>query len=826
MSNHTDNVREGAVRKYREIAAIALLGLAGCGGGGGGGGGGGQSPPPAATPINLTFTASSSAVTKGQTVSVSWISSATDCTASGDWSGDKGAGGTAQITINQNSVLTLDCVNGGSNVSSSLRIEAIGSANQTTSTLAYSSIGGSTLSYVILPIDGVDQIYDPVNALIHVFTSANSVSYPQSLLSIDPVTAKVVASTPLTAAPWTMAVSADGQFLYLISTVSGAPIQRFKIPGLVADISIPVDSTANLEGIAVSPLSATTIAITAQVTVGAVAPSPQSLLEIIDGTTARPNSYLAPQQVTLLAPVWSADGSEIVVPGVGINVFSVTSQGVTLSSVTPSGGALNGRLYGDLFYDDGGTITSLHGPVALVGEMADYLESNARRAENIAINKSFTLDFDGFANSYLTAYSATQFYAIDSIQVPLSNGLSGPFGNNVLLWGTDGIAWDQGGSMVIAHGSFVQSGGSNAPPQALPTIGSGNLISLNSSSVSYAVYDARAYDLAVDGCGNFYASISGSAIFFGNTVVNFDPKTGAIKGFGYAASEPSVLAVAPDCSAIYAGSQDTNSIVRLSLPDLTPAPLIPLVQSPPPTGLSEGLPFAQSIAVSPSSASTIAVTMNFHGALCNSSDYGMAVFDGATRRPNVFSNPAFGPLTAVWSKDNSMLYEEDFDSGGGVKAFEVDASGPLQPTLLIPYASLEGDTDIYDLHTNVYFDPAKSRVLTNDGGVYDIASKAFSKLKVTPVINVNGCGLWGAITTAPSTGKIFYAEYDTSSAGIIVMSFDSGTLQKIDQVVVPVPVGLSLEGPFRLLRAPNSSTVAFVTTAGYVVSLDGNMFAP
>ena len=144
MSNHTDNVREGAVRKYREIAAIALLGLAGCGGGGGGGGGGGQSPPPAATPINLTFTASSSAVTKGQTVSVSWISSATDCTASGHWSGDKGAGGTAQITINQNSVLTLDCVNGGSNVSSSLRIEAIGSANQTTSTLAYSSIGGST----------------------------------------------------------------------------------------------------------------------------------------------------------------------------------------------------------------------------------------------------------------------------------------------------------------------------------------------------------------------------------------------------------------------------------------------------------------------------------------------------------------------------------------------------------------------------------------------------------------------------------------------------------------------------------------------------------
>ena len=815
---HTDSIGKGPWNLARGVVAIVfIVSIAGCGGGGGSGGG-----TPSLPPISLQFSADSSIVTPGQAVKLTWISTATTCNAAGDWSGDQGVGGTTSFTVNQNVVLTLNCSSGNSTVSGSLRIEAVGTTNKATSTLAYSANGSSTLSYVILPIDSAGQVYDAESGLIHAFTSATSASYPQSLISIDPASAEVVASTPLSAVPWTMAASADGQYLYVMYGTQGTPIQRWEVTGLVADLSIPLDGTEIGQGIAVSPLSSTTVAVTAKVATD----FPQSELKIIDGTTTRLNTYLTPSQVTLLGPVWTADGSAIVVPGDGINEFSVDAQGVTPTGVAPSGGAYDGRLHGSLFYDDDGSVIDLHGPVTLQGRMADGGRGYAARVENTAINKSFALDEDEFENQYLTAYSTTQYNAIDSIQIPLANGLSGPGGGNVLLWGSNGVAWSEGGSLIIAQGSFMQSGGAVAPISSLPTIAAGNLLSQQSSSMSYSIFDVHANDIAADGCGHLYIAISGSASFFANSVVTFDPLSGAVSASNFAASEPSVLAAAADCTAIYAGSQDTNSIAPLSLPSLTPAAVIPLVQSPPPTGISHGLPFAQSIAVAPSNAGTIAVTLNFQGALCNSAEYGLALFDGVTRRPSVFVGTSVGgPRTAVWGADNSTVYEEDWD---GVNSLAVSASGASQPALLIPYASLEGDTDIYGLYANVTFDPGKSRVLTGEGRVYDLAAKTLTTLPVQPVINENGCGLWGAIASAPSSGKVFYAEYEITQNGnsLVVLSFDSETLQKIDQVTVPGPAAGELNGPIRLVRAANSNTVALVTSGGYVVSLSGPMFAP
>jgi hypothetical protein len=87
--------------------------------------------------------------------------------------------------------------------------------------------------------------------------------------------------------------------------------------------------------------------------------------------------------------------------------------------------------------------------------------------------------------------------------------------------------------------------------------------------------------------------------------------------------------------------------------------------------------------------------------------------------------------------------------------------GPEQATLLVPYASLEGDTDIYDLHRNLHFDPVKSRITTGEGGIYDlVASKSLPKLPVSAVINGNGCDLWGAVTSDQKTGKVFFAEFN------------------------------------------------------------------
>jgi len=806
---------------HRFGAILAFASLCSCGGGGGGGVG--NSVPPPAPAVTLSLSTTNGVVSVGQSVPVNWTSTGSTCTAQGDWSGTQSANGSAQLIVNHSSVFTLECANGANSASASLRIEAIGTNSKTTSTVAYSSTGLSTLNYVILPIDGLAQVYDPANGLIHAITSATSSSYPQSLISIDPATAQVVASTPLSSVPWTLAVSADGQYLYVMATAMGSPVQRYTVSGLVPDLSIPLSSSGYAQGLSVSSASPTTIAVTSMVTVGNN-PS-QSQLQIFDGATPRANSFLAPfvpVAVTLLSPVWTADNTGILVPGSGINVFAVDARGVSLTKVVPVGGPFDGSLHGNVFYDNDGNVIDTAGPVALLGQIADHGKPiPSQYVENLAIGKSFTLDSDEFQNRYLTSYSATQFYAIDSVQIPLANGLSGPSGGNVILWGTDGVAWNEGGSLVVAHGSFAQAGGLLAPIQSLPVIAGGSLVSGKSAGATYTMYDIAANDIAADTCGNLHAAIADNATYFPNSVLTFDATSGAVAASNYAASQPTFLAVADDCTAIYAGVLNSNSLVRLGLPALTSTAVIPLTQSPPAGAITMPLPFAQSISVAPGNADTIAVTLNFHGSLCNGSDYGLAIFDGNTRRPNVFTTQS-GPKAVAWGKDTSTLYEEDWD---GIKSLTVDATGAGQPTLLVPYATLEGDTDIYDLSTNLYFDPAKTRVLSGDGAAYDTALATSAKLPVKPVINGNGCNLFGAVTTDRHTGKVFYAQFNTDDDSISVISFDSQSLSQSDQMKIPKPSGMvTMGGPIRLVRL-NATGVALMTNLGYVIALNGEMFA-
>jgi len=244
----------------------------------------------------------------------------------------------------------------------------------------------------------------------------------------------------------------------------------------------------------------------------------------------------------------------------------------------------------------------------------------------------------------------------------------------------------------------------------------------------------------------------------------------------------------------------------------------------PPDVSTAPIAFASSLSVAPDDANTIAVAMNFGSGLCNSSDYGLAVYDGSTRRPNVMMRGTVSaPKGVAWGKDSSTLYEEDWD---GIKAVSVDSSGPGQATLLVPYSSLEGDTYIYDLHNNVQFDASKSRILTGDGWIHDLAS-ATTQPRLQVSTSSGDCGLWGASTSDQQTGKLFYAEFEYTTNAIELRSFDSQTLKQIDKVTVPVPSGLSsMGGPRRLVRLANTNSVALVTSGGYIVALQGPMFAP
>ena len=99
--------------------------LASCGGGGGGGGGGSTPMPPSNPAPVVNFSASSSSVATGATVTLTWSSSnATSCSANGSWSGSKETSGNETVILKNSGTITfgLTCSSASSNTSKTLTI--------------------------------------------------------------------------------------------------------------------------------------------------------------------------------------------------------------------------------------------------------------------------------------------------------------------------------------------------------------------------------------------------------------------------------------------------------------------------------------------------------------------------------------------------------------------------------------------------------------------------------------------------------------------------------------------------------------------------------
>lgn len=97
------------VAKVRISGTFLACLLAGCGGSGYGGGGG-MNPP-----ASLNIAVAPTAITLGQSATITWSSNARNCTASGDWSGNKTSDGSEQVTPGAAGTFTysMRCSGGG-----------------------------------------------------------------------------------------------------------------------------------------------------------------------------------------------------------------------------------------------------------------------------------------------------------------------------------------------------------------------------------------------------------------------------------------------------------------------------------------------------------------------------------------------------------------------------------------------------------------------------------------------------------------------------------------------------------------------------------------
>jgi DNA-binding beta-propeller fold protein YncE len=667
-------------------------------------------------------------VPQGGSVTFQWSSDATGCSAGGAWSGAKAASGAETITgLTQTSTFTLNCSRDSRSAQAALRVVLTpqGVPLEATPTEVFSENGLTSLKYTIVPIAGVGMVWDSRNARLHVITAATSPEYPSSVISIDPSTRVVTAAQALASVPTTLAVSANGEYVYVAFPRS--LIRRFQAADLTPDISIDVGSDeTRILRLAVAPNLPRTVAVIRSQPDGGL----KWGLQVFDDAAPRPEALF--ESVDLSGVSWSADGSFMYAQagGVesGIYYVSVLNEGLRLDGQRRWNAASAGTLNGTIFYADDGRVYELAPPVRQLGRFTDYERfqryASGTWSRSVAIDrkKAFATwpnNPNGFEEgTTLASYNLDSLTTTDTITFL---GAAAFVGGSPVPWGDAGIALRGPTGLLIAEGTFAAEGGVRTEDDTLPIIASGTsnvgeTVSVRSAeSISYRALDIDATDVVADSCGGLYVSISGISDVLPNSVISLDPSADTVRARIQFSGEPQELAVSDDCSVLYVGSQHSNSVARIRTADFTVDQTVHLDDK-----FQNGttLSRARSIAVAPGLPHTFAAaTADMGVALCDSINVGIAIFDDAVERPGTLQVDSFyRPKSIAWGATAAILYGDD---GRIVYEYGVDASGAHSPRELFGSgAQTYLDIHLYNVGRNLNFDPLTGRLFDPFGQVY------------------------------------------------------------------------------------------------------------
>lgn len=332
--------------------------------------------------------------------------------------------------------------------------------------------GSNYLRTVNLPANAL--AWNPQQQVIYAAVPASSSSNANSIVAIDPASGNIVATQQMPGEPKLLAISGDQQYLYVAMPFM-ATVARLKLPALTPDIQWSVGPVPNPSGIGaiydmhVAPGLPHTIAV-AQETASAGGTE----LAIYDDGVMRPNTANGGPDYPVNVIQWGADastiyGTENTISGGPEFIYPINAQGATLSSTAL--GAFS-SFANQLVYDS--SETRLYDPN---GDVVDPATGKSLGSFPVSSN-SFTIDSsqrrvyfmgttpypDGVnsANSItqIEVYDQDRFTSEGTIVLPSvpSDGEPSYSSENLLRWGTAGLAFNLGSNIYILDGPFVTPG--------------------------------------------------------------------------------------------------------------------------------------------------------------------------------------------------------------------------------------------------------------------------------------------------------------------------------------------------------------------------------
>jgi uncharacterized protein (TIGR03437 family) len=486
-----------------------------------------------------------------------------------------------------------------------------------------------------------------------------------SVLMVNPESAQVEDTIAVGSQTGQLAVSDDGQYLYVVAGGSSydAPytINRYKVQGHSLDLQIPVGLYPGVNG----PLGVTAMVVPPGQPSSLVVALSDSMVTVFDNAVARPSSLSAG-----LTSLYVRTGDDAIFGfGDGPEGFgapriwrlAVSKSGVSVAqsvpvnpnwdngTVTWNGNLVTNRGPLNSFVFDlnaGATIGSLPLPQTTGASGVCVLAPDSSGTSVIVYQYDY--ESDGSAVS-LVRYSTANLQPTASSPLtglpPDGGSLSNVCNAPAATWGTDGIMiGDRERQIFFLHASGL------APmtPAAIPNP------SIDASGVIHLALAANG--LAYDSVRNVvWASIAGSAGAAGNSVVSIDPATGAVVDTIYAGSEPGALALSADGSHLFAvlGGSPAIVVVDLAAKKSSSFPIS--------AGSSSRYWYGQAVAsIAGTSNSVVAVTTSPTAAQ-SAGGSSVIAYDAGVARPNTFNNGVGADLYAnyvqtIFPADSSNAY--------------------------------------------------------------------------------------------------------------------------------------------------------------------------
>jgi hypothetical protein len=327
-----------------------------------------------------------------------------------------------------------------------------------------------------------DIVWDPQHQLIYASVPSSAAQNPNSVVAIDPTTGLVTKSVFAGSGPDLLAISDDGQFLY-VALDGSSNVQRFILPALTPDILVSLGGS-NFYGLntAIALDVAPGTPHTWAVSIGNPGTSPEAIegVTVFDDAVARPTSagrYTSHPNVgdlLLGTAVWGKDttviyGANNESTGFDFYVLPVTSAGIPGATILDYPSAVSG-FGGRIHFDKTtGFVYADNGPVLnpSTGKSVGTFSTSGVMVPDGSIGKAFfstPLYTSSSPIGTITSYDINHFTPINSILFPNVVGATG----RLIRWGANGLAFNANntnytgttttttGKVYIYSGSLVQ----------------------------------------------------------------------------------------------------------------------------------------------------------------------------------------------------------------------------------------------------------------------------------------------------------------------------------------------------------------------------------